>query len=79
VGVYRFGEGANDMVDVTADKNGVMWTRRGTMGRPLFHLGDRVFYPLGASSVRIRFAAQKDEIRMTVQDPDVVMTAVRSQ
>lgn len=79
VGVYRFGEGANDVVDVTADKNGVMWTRRGTMGRPLFHLGGRVFYPLGASSVRIRFTAQKDGTRMTVQDPDVVMAAVRSK
>ena len=79
VGAYRFGEGANDVVDVTAEKNSVMWTRRGTMGRPLFHLGDRVFYPLGASSVRIKFAGQTDETRMTVQDPDVVMTAVRSK
>lgn len=77
VGEYPFGAGANDCVDVTAEKNKVMWTRRGTMGRPLFHLGDRVFYPWGAAAVRIRFIEQGNTTKMTVHDPDMVLTAVR--
>lgn len=77
VGEYPFGPGANDCVDVSAEKNYVMWTRRGTMGRPLFHLGERVFYPWGAAAVRIRFTNQGGTTKMTVDDPDVVLTAVR--
>ena len=79
VGMYRFGGGANESVEVTAEKNNVTWARRGTMGRPLFHLGDRVFYPSGASAVRIRFTEQGGETEMTVRDPGVVMTASRSR
>lgn len=77
VGEYPFGSGANDCVDVAKEKNTMMWTRRGTMGRPLFHLGDRVFYPWGASAVRIRFTQQDHATTMTVHDPDIVLTAVR--
>ena len=43
----------------------------------LFHLGDRVFYPWGASAVRIRFIEDGVDTRMTVNDPDVVLTAWR--
>jgi hypothetical protein len=75
LGVYPFGPGENDRIEVTADKEIVTWTRHGTMGRPLFHLGDRVFYPWGASAVRIRFLEEGANTRMTVHDPDVVLTA----
>src|SRR5579863_3388200 len=77
VGEYPFGAGANDCVDVKAEKNNLMWTRRGTMGRPLFHLGDRVFYPWGAAAVRIGFSQQGSTTKMSVHDPDIVLTAVR--
>ena len=79
VGEYPFGSGANDCVDVANDKNTMMWTRRGAMGRPLFHLGDRVFYPLGAPAVRIRFTQQGHATTMTVHDPDIVLTALRKE
>ena len=77
VGQYPFGPAENDCVDLTAEKNNVAWARRGTIGRPLFHLGERVSYPAGASAVRIRFTAEGTETKMTVHDPDVVLTAVR--
>ncbi len=77
LGVYPFGPGENDRIEVTVDKEIVTWSRHGTMGRPLFHLGDRVFYPWGASAVRIRFTEEGADTHMTVNDPDVVLTAWR--
>jgi hypothetical protein len=77
LGVYPFGPTENDRIEVTVDKEIVTWTRHGTMGRPLFHLGDRVFYPWGASAVRIRFIEEGADTRMTVNDPGVVLTASR--
>jgi hypothetical protein len=79
IGTYPFGPASSDFIDVTADKSNVTWTRRGTMGRPLFHLGNRVFYPWGAAAVRIRFATDNGEMRMTVHDPGVVLTAYRKK
>jgi hypothetical protein len=79
LGVYPFGPAENDRVEVTADKEIVTWTRHGTMGRPLFHLGGRLFYPWGASAVRIRFIEEGADTRMTVNDPDVVLTAWRKK
>jgi hypothetical protein len=73
LGTYIFGSGPTERVDVTFEKGRLTWTRKGTMGRWLFHLGDRVFYPSGASAVRIHFA-EKDGTRvMTVNDPNVVL------
>ncbi len=77
IGVYPFGPAENDRIEVTVDKEIVTWTRHGAMGRPLFHLGDRVFYPWGASAVRIRFIEEGADTRMTVNDPGVVLTASR--
>ena len=56
-GAYRFGAGPAQRVEVSDDmtpyKNIPMytwapqlnWTRPGAMSRPLFHRGDKVFYP----------------------------------
>jgi hypothetical protein len=38
-----------------------------------------VFYPWGASAVRIRFIEEGAGMRMTVNDPDVVLTALRKK
>ena len=86
-GVYVFGVGVSQQIDVTADAregmwsmySPVTWTRKGTMGRPLVHLGELAFYPAGAPSVRIRFAVQRESVVMTVHDPDVVLTVQRKQ
>jgi hypothetical protein len=89
VGTYVFGVGVNQQVEVTADmkmyENNKMyahspqlnWTRKGTMTRPLFHLGDNVFYPAGAPSVRIGFKENASANLMTVTDADLVLTGLR--
>jgi hypothetical protein len=86
-GTYIFGVGVTQQIDVTVDRRQGMtslyspltWTRKGTMGRPLLHLGDHAFYPAGAPSVRIRFTEDKDGVVMTVNDPQLVMTARRNE
>ena len=86
VGTYVFGIGTSQQVEITADAKmygtkmypappPLTWTRKGTMGRPLFHLGERVFYPAGAPHVRIRFADDAGVPVMTVTDADTVLTA----
>lgn len=72
-GVYEFGPGQNDAIEM-AEKNGqLMFTRRGAVGRGLRHTGDQVFHPVGAAAVRIRI---KDGV-LTVHDPDLLVTARR--
>lgn len=78
LGRYPFGPGENDRIDVTAEKGNVTWTRAGTMGRPLFHIGGRVFYPSGASAVRIAFVTESAGSRMIVRDPDIVLSVLRN-
>jgi len=86
VGTYVFGIGVAQQIEITADPKAygtrmysyspaLTWTRKGIIGRPLFHLGDRVFYPGGAPHVRIRFARDAEGILMTVTDADLVLTA----
>ncbi len=74
-GTYVFGPVANQQIDITADKGLLTWTRKGTTGRGLVHLGDRTFHPIGAAAVRIRFAEGPGGMVMTINDPDVVLTA----
>src|SRR5256885_2117151 len=84
-GTYPFGLGVNQRIDVTADRtlskawsymySPLTWTRKGTMGRPLVHLGGHVFYPAGAPSVRIRFSEGKDGAFMTVDDSGLTLSA----
>jgi hypothetical protein len=90
VGTYVFGVGVTQQVDLTADLkmyvNSKMytyppqlnWTRKGTMPRPLFHLGKRTFYPAGAPSVRIHFTEQTDGMLMNISDGELVFSAVRN-
>ena len=91
VGTYVFGLGVTQQVEVNADLrmygNNKMysyspqlnWTRKGTMPRPLFHLGNHTFYPAGAPSVRIRFTEDAGSVAMSVTDADLVLTAERKQ
>jgi len=77
VGMYPFGPAEYVRIDVTAEKGSVTWTRKGGMGRPLFHLGNRVFNPAGASAVRIAFTLEPTGTCMTIHDPDVVLSVMR--
>jgi len=84
LGTYAFGIGVAQQIDVTMQHNQGMktdqftWTRKGAMGRPLYHLGKREFYPAGAPDVRIRFAEDGNAIVMTVNDGEMTMTARRA-
>lgn len=87
VGTYAFGSGASQQIVVDADLRmyacstmythapQLNWTRKGTMGRPLFHLGDHTFCPAGSPSARIRFAQDAAGMLMTVTDAEFVLTA----
>lgn len=88
-GTYRFGAGPSQVVVVSDDmgsyQNTPMYTyapqlnltRHGAMGRPLFHVGNKVFYPAGAPTVEIRFETHADAATMTVKDGKEVLTAPR--
>jgi hypothetical protein len=86
-GTYVFGYGENQRIEVTAEeRKGVAsmyspltWTRKGMMGRPLVHVGDRAFYPAGVPSVRINFAEEETSVLMTVHDPGVVLVAKKKK
>jgi hypothetical protein len=75
VGTYIFGTSANQQVDVTADQGQLTWTRKGSIGRGLIHLGNRAFHPIGADAVRIAFAEDNGIVVMTINDPGEVLTA----
>lgn len=76
-GTYIFGRAANQQIDVTVDNAQLVWTRKGSMGRPLSHLGNRIFSPWGAPAVRIHFTQEADSSVMTIRDPTVVLIAKR--
>jgi hypothetical protein len=84
LGTYSFGIGVTQQVDVTMQQNQGMktnqftWTRKGSMGRPLYHLGKREFYPAGAPDVRIRFVEDGTAMVMTVNDGEVTLSARRT-
>lgn len=76
-GSYTFGVGPAERVDISMSKGQLLFTRAGTMGKPLFPLGERVFYPAGSSAVRIRFSGAAADMSLAVHDPDLVLTARR--
>ena len=78
-GTYILGVGASQQIDVTLDRGQVTWTRKGAIGRPLFHLGNRAFYPCGAAAVRISFAETAGTMVMTISDADSELKAPRRE
>jgi hypothetical protein len=77
VGTYTFGPGSTERLTVTIGDRGPAVQREGASARNLFHLGSRVFHPVGAEAVRISFAAGERSVSMTVEDGPVVVTATR--
>lgn len=79
VGRYDFGAGPSDhlLVEVRADRLGI--ERPGAPRSLLFHTGGLVFFPSGVPSVRIAFERVGTTVtRLTVADPDVIVTARRA-
>jgi hypothetical protein len=77
VGIYVFGIGPADRIEITTARGLLTFTRTGTTGRLLVHLGDHVFHPAGSAAARIRFAKTDGAMVLTVHDPDLVLTAKR--
>jgi hypothetical protein len=77
-GTYAFGSGANERLTVTIGERGPAVQREGASSRNLLHLGGRVFHPVGADAVRIRFAAGERAATLTVEDGPSVVVAKRA-
>lgn len=78
-GTYIFGTGTNQRIEVTVEHGQATWTRAAMMGRPLFNLGNGIFHPWGAETVRIHFAEEDESVAMIINDPGVVLIARRKR
>lgn len=76
-GTYAFGSGPTDRLTVVSGERGVSIERPGRGARGLLHLGGRVFHPVGADKVRIRFASDTPAAGVTVEDGPLVVSARR--
>jgi hypothetical protein len=77
-GVYSFGAGENDRVEIKIENGSAKFLRVGTSPRNLLALGDDAFHPAGAPAVRVRFVATGETVtELTVYDPDLVLRARR--
>jgi hypothetical protein len=76
-GIYTFGPGADEKIEIAIVRNNLAFTRIGRTQRGLMHLGSREFYPIGSFAARIRFAEQSGVMALTVHDPDLVLTGRR--
>lgn len=77
-GRYSFGPGPDELLDVAPSGDaGLSITRPGLpFARPLNHLGNHEFFPMGAEAVRVRFSVVGDRATsVSVFDPDEVVTA----
>jgi hypothetical protein len=78
VGRYSFGTGPRDRFDVEVRNDQLGIQRPGANSGLLHHTGGLVFFPSGVPSVRIAFVREGSAgIRLTIADPDVILTATR--
>ena len=80
LGVYSFGSGAEDRLEVYQNDSKRLMVRRGERsGRNLTAVGSREFFPAGAPQVRIRFGGPSSAAPTTlsVWDPGLVIEATR--
>jgi hypothetical protein len=78
VGIYRFGAGDSDYLEAYDRREALMLRRGEDTGRVLTHVGGDAFHPAGAPAVRIVFDVDDGvPVRVTVHDPDPVVTALR--
>ena len=77
-GIYVFGTGPRDTVEIAVTRGQLMFTRKGTTSRGLVHVEGLAFHPAGASAVRLRFAINPSVTTLTVHDPDPVIVAKKT-
>lgn len=76
-GTYAFGLSADDKLIIEASGQNLSIARPGRFARGLAHVGDRAFYPMGATAVRVRFGASNGKSAVSVFDPDLIVTGER--
>ncbi len=90
LGIYPFGSGESEQVEITLPDPRIfalgkmytyppqlLWTRKGTMTRPLFHLGNLKFFPAGSPSTRIEFQITAQSISMQILAPAPLLAATK--
>jgi len=79
-GVYRYGTGEADTVEIAEHKGSLVLRAHDAAGRPLFHgAGDaRGLHPAGAPHVRVTVVhADGPSARLRIEDGPLLLTAVR--
>ena len=83
VGTYVFGTAGDQQIVVAlasttnANNSALTFTGPGGSARGLTHVGDRVFFPVGAPKVQIRFRVSPGSTTLTVQDGALTLEATR--
>lgn len=73
VGTYAFGPGPTERLIVAVGERGATIQREGGTSRGLLHLGARVFHPIGAEAVRVKFPVGERADTVTVEDGGTVV------
>jgi hypothetical protein len=77
-GVFEFGTGPRDRVEVTFAKGRLEVRRIGGSPRRLVRVHETEFFPVGAPSIRLRFAMDSGRaVALTFHDPEPYVTATR--
>jgi hypothetical protein len=76
-GSYAFGADVSERLVVKSGARVLSIERQGRSPRNMFHQGGRVFHPVGADWVKIRFDAGNPAAALTVEDGPRVVTARR--
>jgi hypothetical protein len=79
LGLYTFGRGATDRLEVSRNSRGILVLKREGEGQSnLFHHGGRVFNPSGAEAVRVRFEPKTGPVAsLSIEDGPVQVVARR--
>lgn len=79
IGEYRFGDGATEIFIADIHRLGFLQLgRKGSSPRKLNKVGDNIFSPAGAASVKIIFTLQDDKtVSLSVHEPEPLVTAIR--
>ncbi len=76
-GVFVFGPGERDRLEVGEGMGGVTIKRAGGNARRLFKQADGAFHPAGAPAVRVVFEMEREPARVTITDHDLVVVGER--
>jgi ankyrin repeat protein len=77
-GTYVFGSEPSSAIEISFERGGLRFARKGGSPRNLVALEQDAFHPVGAPAVRIRFVGDGERATgLTVHDPGLVLRAVR--